>query len=324
MSINYVECFAGLGSLSHAFEDRFPDAKCIGIVEANPACRAVLARHRPEVKQYDDVRTAQPGLCDVVLGGFPCQNISRVNRHNKEGIRGEKSSLFFDMMRLAWQSQAHTIIMENVPTIKSKGLYVVREACEALGYSLSWKVLAADQAGAPVTRHRWFAVASKAGWRVTETYPKRSHKPPVWPAPMASCRGYTEDALPFFRRQVKGYEAQGRYYGCILPIAARLGPKWRSLYPQIIQEKRLDYPWDGRRWLNPDWVERLVGLPTGYTKPTGRRLKVNFGDPWAGRWDRQRLVDEREDVSDWYLRLKMLGNTIVPQQARYFLSGVAT
>ena len=323
--MRYVDTFAGLGSFGYAFEDRFPGAQCVGVVEANPACRAVLARHRPEVKQYDDVRTAQPGRVDVVLGGFPCQNISRVNRHNKEGIRGEKSSLFFDMMRLAWQSQAHTIIMENVPNIKSKGLDVVQDACDVLGYNLTYKVLAADQAGAPVTRHRWFAVASKAGWRVTDTYPKRRHKPPVWPAPMASCRGYTEEVISFLRRQVKQYQKQGKYYGCILPVAARLGPKWRSLYPRLVQEGRLDpSQWDGRRWLNPDWVERLVGLPTGFTKPTGRRLKVNFGDPWAGRWDRRRVLAEREDTTEWYSRLKMLGNTIVPQQARYFLSGVAT
>ena len=56
-------------------------------------------------------------------------------RAKRAGVLGEKSSLFFDMMRLAWQSQAHTIIMENVPNIKSRGLDVVREACEVLGYT---------------------------------------------------------------------------------------------------------------------------------------------------------------------------------------------
>jgi len=54
--------------------------RIVGHVEINPYCRAVLARHWPEVSCHDDVRTAaawwrstdRPRV-DVVAGGYPCQ-----------------------------------------------------------------------------------------------------------------------------------------------------------------------------------------------------------------------------------------------------------
>jgi len=55
--------------------------QCKWQVEINPFCRKVLAKHWPDVRRHDDVRTFPPDesgdwRVDVVCGGFPCQDIS--------------------------------------------------------------------------------------------------------------------------------------------------------------------------------------------------------------------------------------------------------
>lgn len=76
--LNVLELFAGIGGLSLGLQRA--GMRIVGNVEINPYCRAVLARHWPEVPSHDDVRTAttwwrsrpRPRV-DVVAGGYPCQ-----------------------------------------------------------------------------------------------------------------------------------------------------------------------------------------------------------------------------------------------------------
>jgi hypothetical protein len=69
--------------------------------------------------------------------------------------------------------------------------------------------------------------------------------------------------------------------------------------------------------LNPDWVERLMGLPTGWTDPERKNSeKVAYPKRWLdGTWEKgvPRLSARRE----WRRpRLMAVGNAVVPAQAR--------
>lgn len=109
---------------------------------------------------WDDVRTlragALPGI-DIIFGGFPCQDISVAG--NGKGLAGERSGLFFEIMRLADELRPRWIFLENVPGIRTRGLDVVIKELTALGYDCRWTVVSAAEVGAPHLRKRWFLLA---------------------------------------------------------------------------------------------------------------------------------------------------------------------
>ena len=84
--------------------------------------------------------------------------------------------------------------------------------------------------------------------------------------------------------------------------------------------------------LSADWVERLMGVPTGFTACDGPPQTIDFAPDWpAGRvpgldgaspqydWEPPRLVLPKS-VPNRNKRLKALGNAVVPQQAVLALS----
>lgn len=76
--------------------------------------------------------------------------------------------------------------------------------------------------------------------------------------------------------------------------------------------------------LNPDWVEKLMGLPVGYTKPDGPPVREIL-DPaeWLnGSWEEgiPRLTDVKKGRR---ARLKMLGNSVVPQCVAFLAEKIA-
>lgn len=140
----------------------------IAYCEINTYCQAVLLSRMangsiPKAPIWDDVQTLQaiPAfslLVDIIYGGFPCQDIS-IAGHGK-GLEGERSRLFFEIVRLAKEMQPAFLFLENVPAITSRGgLRVVREIAE-IGYDCRWAIISAASVGAPHKRERWFLLAN--------------------------------------------------------------------------------------------------------------------------------------------------------------------
>lgn len=106
---------------------------------------------------WDDVSTLHgsdlPPI-DIIYGGFPCQDLSTAGRGR--GLAGERSGLFFQILRLAKEIKPRFIFLENVPAIRTRGLdRVGRELAEA-GYDCRWLVVSAAAVGANHKRERWF------------------------------------------------------------------------------------------------------------------------------------------------------------------------
>jgi DNA (cytosine-5)-methyltransferase 1 len=76
--------FSGVGGFELGFERAGFDVRWM--VEIDPFCRAVLKKHWPRVRCYDDIRTAW-GLerVDVICGGWPCQPVSSASRGRRLG-----------------------------------------------------------------------------------------------------------------------------------------------------------------------------------------------------------------------------------------------
>lgn len=110
---------------------------------------------------WNDVRTFDPGpwagSVDIITGGFPCQDISTAGRG--AGLAGQRSVLFWEIIRCARVIRPGFIFLENVPAITGRGGREVAGALAALGFDARWGVLSAFDVGAPHLRERWWCLA---------------------------------------------------------------------------------------------------------------------------------------------------------------------
>ena len=85
---------------------------------------AEIKKHAIEVTQYNYPNTIQLGdvtkikgkdlpKIDLLIGGSPCQDFSRANKERK-GVKGSKSSLFFEYTRLLKECKPKYFLLENV------------------------------------------------------------------------------------------------------------------------------------------------------------------------------------------------------------------
>jgi DNA (cytosine-5)-methyltransferase 1 len=109
------------------------------------------------------------GKIDIICAGFPCQDISCAGKG--AGLGGERSGLFFQVVRLAKEIQPAFLFLENVPAIRTRGLDRVIEELTALGYDLRWAMLSAAEVGAPHKRERWFLLGHSRSGRFSGASP---------------------------------------------------------------------------------------------------------------------------------------------------------
>jgi hypothetical protein len=162
-----VDVFSGIGGISVALRGI---AHTILYCERDEYCKEVLLERMEEGRLdkapiHSDIKNLHvpPEWNAVMLsGGFPCQDISSIGL--QKGInQGERSTLFYEMMRIARESPSiQVIFFENVANIIKCGLAdVLQECCINAGFDLQWIVKSAGELGAPHVRNRWFALACK-------------------------------------------------------------------------------------------------------------------------------------------------------------------
>ncbi len=164
MSERIVSLFSGIGGLDIGFHERgqTPLLFC----ENDHAAQAVLGSRFPDVPVSDDVSTLKKlPSCDLLLAGFPCQDLSQAGK--KVGIGGNSSGLVAHLFRLISTARPKPkwIVVENVPYMLSLGSgeamrYLVSEL-ENLGYMWAYRVVDARSFGTPQRRPRVLLVASR-------------------------------------------------------------------------------------------------------------------------------------------------------------------
>jgi DNA (cytosine-5)-methyltransferase 1 len=138
-------------------------------VEWEPYPISVLVQRQnegilPPFPIWDDVRTfdgtAWRGFVDVVSGGFPCQDISSAGKG--AGINGERSSMWYHMLRIINEVQPRFCFIENSPHLRTKGLVTVLQGLAEAGYDAVWDVISAEDCGANHERKRMWIVATNS------------------------------------------------------------------------------------------------------------------------------------------------------------------
>lgn len=157
--------FSGIGGLELGLEAAIPSAAVVWQAECDPYARAVLAKHWPQVKRYNDVReiNRKAERPDVICGGFPCQDIS--NAGKQAGISGERSGLWSEYARIVRALRPRYVFVENVAALASRGLDRVLGDLAAIGFDAEWDLFRACDVGAPHLRERLFILAHANGAR---------------------------------------------------------------------------------------------------------------------------------------------------------------
>ncbi len=169
--LNGLDLFSGIGGISRALE---PWVRTVAYCEQDRYCQGVLLSRMSEGQLthapiWDDVRTldATPFKgalqIDIISGGFPCQDISAAG--SGAGLAGERSGLFFEIIRLIEEIKPSWVFLENVPAIRTRGLKEVVRTFTDLGYDCRWTCVSAAELGAPHRRRRWFLLAHTNGKR---------------------------------------------------------------------------------------------------------------------------------------------------------------
>ncbi len=170
--MNGLDLFSGIGGLSVALRDW---VKPVAYCEIDTYCQSILLSRISDgslinAPIWDDIKTLSydgrnwPGI-DIIYGGFPCQDIS-IGGYGK-GLAGERSGLFYEIVRLCGDIKPGFIFLENVPAITTRGgSEVVREITK-MGYDCRWLVISAKEYVSQ-KRDRWFLLAKSNSQRREE------------------------------------------------------------------------------------------------------------------------------------------------------------
>lgn len=240
--LRVLDLFSGIGGFSLGLE-RTGGFEAVAFCEIEPYCRAVLAKHWPDVPCYDDVREltaarlAADGIAvDVICGGFPCQDVSFAGK--RAGLEGARSGLWGEYGRIIGEVRPHFVIVENVTGLLSLGMATVLGDLSALGYDAVWDCVPASAVGAHHRRDRVWLVAH-AGSAELRQQPRRRG----WPG--------------------RAGAAQSGKHGAEPAMDDAAGERGRAGLRQDRSKQNRHQPSDGSWWIAEPDVGRVAhGVPS--------------------------------------------------------------
>ncbi len=192
--MRFLSLFSGIEAASVAW---LPMGwECVAVAEIEPFCCAALTHYYPSVPNLGSVteitkqQVQDLGHIDVVVFGFPCQDLSVAGK--RKGLKDDdgtptRSGLFFNAMRIVRWSGARWALAENVPGLFSSDegrdfatvvgemagadIDVPQEGWQNTGVAagesglVEWCVLDAQWFGVPQRRRRVFLVRDTGDWR---------------------------------------------------------------------------------------------------------------------------------------------------------------
>lgn len=178
-NFSVVSLFSGCGGMDLGFKGGFTSLGCryakqpFKIVWANELNEAACRTYRKNIGKHihaGDIWTMLdklPNQADVVIGGFPCQDIS-VNGKGA-GVTGKRSSLYRAMVEAISRTKPRVFVAENVKGLLMKhhaaALQQVLKDFSALGYDVRYQLYHAADYGVAQTRERVIIVGTLPGIR---------------------------------------------------------------------------------------------------------------------------------------------------------------
>jgi DNA (cytosine-5)-methyltransferase 1 len=174
-SLSILDLFSGIGGFSYAAEQLVGGFHTVAFCDTDKACHKVLAKHWPSTPIFPDIceltaadiKPLCPNGLSLITAGFPCQDLSVAGK--QAGYDGERSVLFYEIIRLARELRPKFLLLENVRNLLShqngetfqETLFQIAKA----GYDAEWAVIPASDVGACHRRERIWIVAYASSGR---------------------------------------------------------------------------------------------------------------------------------------------------------------
>lgn len=289
--------FAGIGGIDLGFENA--GIETVFQCEIDKYCLNILNHHWPNTKREADIREVIENdiipEAQIWSAGFPCQDVSLARARPRDGLRGERTGLFYEFAELLSRHRPRTILLENVPGLlnshEGRDFAIVLQALADIGYGVGWRVLNSRYFGVPQSRQRVYIVGCYND-------PRRAaeilFEPECGTRHLEKGRKPGEKTISPFMECAEDPSSNGRSKRvkeekpivpklafCLAATSGRhTGTDWSRTY--------IPYTSKVRR-LTPEECERLQGFPTGWTIPDG-------------------LFNSTDDIDS--LRYKALGNAV--------------
>ena len=226
--------FSGIGGLELGLEWAGVGTP-VWQVEQSAYCRAVLARHWPDVERFEDVRSVGAhnlASVDLLCGGFPCQDVSSAGK--RAGLAGARSGLWFEYLRVVRELRPAFVVVENVASGARAWVDTVCQGLGEQGYACLPVPLAAADVGASHERARVFIVAAHTDADSKLARPKHAEV------------ARTQAAPDLDRAQLWLEPGRRRGEGGTYPALSGF-PGWRTSEPNMVRmvhgvSRRLDKP----------------------------------------------------------------------------------
>jgi DNA (cytosine-5)-methyltransferase 1 len=183
MSTKIVSLFSGAGGLDLGFH-----GAGFSTIWANEYDKTIWDTFRHnfpdtvlETRSITEVIAAEVPDCDGIIGGPPCQSWSEAGAGR--GIEDARGQLFNDYIRILKAKQPKFFLVENVSGIlaprHSESFRGFLKDFEDAGYSVSWKMVNANDYGVPEDRLRVIIIGFRNDLNKTFVFPDPQKDRPV-------------------------------------------------------------------------------------------------------------------------------------------------
>lgn len=186
--IRVVELFAGVGGFRVGLEHASQRYKTIWNNQWEPSTKrqdaSIIYCHNFGAAGHSNediatVPTKNIPDCDLLCGGFPCQDYSVATTLRRSGgIEGKKGVLWWQIYRILdekGENRPNYLMLENVDRLlgsparqRGRDFAIILASLSDLGYIVEWRIINAAEYGMPQRRRRTYICAYKKGCKVAE------------------------------------------------------------------------------------------------------------------------------------------------------------
>jgi len=180
-----ISLFAGCGGLDLGFHQRGYEVVWANDVDkwASMTYKKNLGSvmHTGDIEKIDPYKNKKIPKCDLVLGGFPCQDFSNIWK--RPGLNGDRGNLYKSFLRFVDAKKPKAFVAENVKGLLSANNYqAIKQIIKdfesiAPGYLVKIQLYNFAEYGVPQFRERVLIVGIRIDTGFEFKHPKPTHGP---------------------------------------------------------------------------------------------------------------------------------------------------
>ena len=291
--INVLSLFDGMSCGQIALERAGIKVNKYFASEIKPHAIKVTQANYPDTIQLGDVQfitkdTLGSNKIDLLIGGSPCQDFSAANLV-QSGLQGEKSSLFYEYLRLLKELKPRYFLLENV---KMK-----QEYQDALSEMLGVEPILIDSyvvSGVYRKRNYWTNIQGigelvDRGVRLPDILDSGYTDREFGMCLLESLSRPLRNPVKIARRYIKYgfwqviFKSEEHYKACKYHMHRHFDGLNAKEVEQHIIDRNIDVSvYDGVRYLSQSEMEKAQTIPEGYTSMVTRDQAASLlGDGWT-------------------------------------------